>query len=170
MSVSMEWAAAIAETEAIIAADPARAEDRTLPIFILAARERIAEERKNFDGGEKMALLAAIRDCACYDLPMPEWVSRAFIRAYDQVLSCRSDSWDEVFGRPYKKGAHLSRMRQARINRGAVWLEVKRAVQRGESINTDLFERIGARIGIGKTRAEELYAQAKRRLGNPAKK
>jgi len=100
---------------------------------------------------------------------MPEWVSKAFIRGYDQVLTCSSGSWDDVFGRPYKKGAHLSRMRQARAKRLAVWSRVNAAVHRNEPINRELFESIGRDLGIGKTRAEELYAEAKNRLGSPAK-
>ncbi len=159
------------ETDLILAANPDRGiADPTLPIYKVAAEESLLQERAKFEAGEKIALLGAIRICANHDMPLPDWAASAFIRGYDNVLACRSDSWDEVFGRPYKKGAHLSRMRQAREKRGAVWLKVNAAVQRDEPINRELFESIGREIGVGKTRAEELYAQAKRMLGSPAKK
>src|SRR3569623_2277533 len=48
-----------------------------------------------------MALLGALRICANYDLVMPAWLSRAYIKAYDSVLFARVGSWDRAFGRPF---------------------------------------------------------------------
>lgn len=110
-----------------------------------------------------MALLAAIRECANHDLPMPEWVSHAYIRAYDMVLNCKAGSWDEVFGRPYRKGAQLAAMRKRRIKRLAVWNEARRIIlsEPETPIDVAFFERIGEKLAIGKTLASELYYEEK---------
>jgi hypothetical protein len=90
-------------------------------ITIAHAHERLEEERARYNAGDMAALFGALRVCANHDLVMPEWVSRAFIRGYDKVLTCRAGSWDEAFGAPYPKGFHLVGTRKrpgARDRRG----------------------------------------------------
>ena len=152
------YLAASEESTAILKADPTRsASDPTLPIFRLAARDRLEQERKRFEEGDQMALLAAIRCCANHDLVMPEWVSRGFIKGYDAVLNYRASSWDDVFGRPLPKGKHLAALRKKRLTSVQVWNEVRAAVLKGESIEDDFFSRVGAKLAIGKTLASEYY-------------
>src|SRR5690606_15978690 len=156
--------AAMRETEEILRADPARTSaDPTLPIYRAAAVERLEDERKKFEQGDKMALLAAIRTCANHDLPLPRWVSRAFVVAYDRVLHCKVGSWDDAFGRPYPKGSHLSALRKRRLYTMPVRMAVTRASESGRPIDETLFEEIGQQFGLGKTLTMELYYGRKQR-------
>lgn len=156
--------AAVRETELIIAADPERdIADPTLPIYKVAAEDELTQEQAKFEAGSGIALLGAIRICANHDLPLPQWAARAYIKAYDKVLSCTAGSWDEVFGRPYKKGTHLAALRKRRMNRIRVWLAMK---HRGERpIDEQLFEDIGKPLGLGKTLVSELYYEGQRQFG-----
>ena len=126
-------------------------------------------ERQRFEAGDGMALLAAIRKCANHDLAMPAWVAEAFIERYDRVLNCRAGSWDDVFGRPYPKGANLNAMRKRRTLRSAVWNEVQRTLKSepGTTINRDLFQIIGERMRppVAGPEAEKIYYAAAKMLG-----
>lgn len=141
------------------------AADPTLPLYQWNALQQIAELENAFGRGDKMALFAAVRKCANHDLVMPDWVSRAFIRGYDAVLTCSAASWDEAFGRPYPKGMHLANVRESRTKRFAIWLRVSelRDIDR-LAIDDAIFERVGKEFGVGKTRANKLYYEAERML------
>jgi hypothetical protein len=117
---------------------------------------------KQFNAGDDFALLLAIRKCANFDLVMPDWVARNFIRRFDLVLNCRTKSWDEAFGRPYSKGKHLKAMRDDREQRFIVWNHIRGilATDPDTVIDEALFERVGADLGIGKTRCGRLYYEA----------
>lgn len=160
---------AIRLTLQAIEKDPDKVSDPTLPLYQHVAKDNLEEERRRYEEGDKNALMGAIRICANSRLPMPEWVATEFIAAYDKVLNCRSGSWDEVFGRPYKKGTHLAALRKRRRGRIQVMLEVRAAKARGESINFGLFEKIGKKLGFGRSLTQELYADAKSRWPHFAK-
>lgn len=178
MNTESELARAQVQTAAIVAADPSRRGDPTLPLAQYVARERLEEWRRRFEGGERTMLLTAIRTCAAHGLVMPEWIARAYIDAYDLISSARAGSWDDVFGSPHGKGKHLSRLRQTRETWPIVLAAVVEAVndgeiQRGEPIPRSLFERIGAMKGVhlARTRVEELYEVGKAMTGiDPAAK
>jgi hypothetical protein len=157
VSTLEEIDAAIAETNAILAADPSRLGDPRLPISRLDARDFIEAQRLLFEGGDKMALMAAIRRCANCEMVLPPWVARAFIASYDQVLWCRTDSWDVAFGSPYKKGTKLPERKRRRELGPAVYLAVEKAIAAGRATDDNLFDEVGEKLGIGKTLASELY-------------
>lgn len=151
------------------------------PLHQAAARENLKSLKESFSAGNAMALMAAIRVCANHDLPLPDWASTAYIRAYDQVLNCRERSWDKVFGKPYGR-RHLDDLRKRRQLLFAVYEKIRelltqsntdpqrnglngRMAQASEAaaraIDKSLFEDAGGSFGIGATLAEELYYKAK---------
>lgn len=137
--------------------------DPSLPIYRLESELALESLRQSYEEGEQKALLSAIRICAAQEIPLPAWASKAYIRAYDTVLNCRVASWDDAFGRPFKKGLHLSALRKRRGTRLKVWLAVRQAVERdGRAIDESLFEEVGGALGFGKTLTSELYYEAKR--------
>lgn len=143
--------------------DGADVTNPSLPIWTVDAELALESERQRFEGGDKAALLAAVRICANDDLPLPPWASKAYIRAYDAVLNCRTGSWDDAFGRALKKGTHVAALQRRRRQRRKVWLAVRRAVEHdGRAIDESLFEDVGKALGFGKTRAAELYYEAHR--------
>lgn len=154
---------AIAADEAARAADPTRpTSDPTLPFSRWAGAQKLAELHRQHDAGDRFALMAALRECARCGMAMPDWVAAGYIKAHDMVLNYRAKSWDEAFGRPIPKGAHLNALRRRRQLRHRVWGEVFRAMRAnpGRPIDKGLFEEIAERLGIGATYCEELYRQA----------
>ena len=145
------------------------------PLYQAAAQESLLVERKRFEAGDRVALLAAIRQCANHDLPLPDWASRAYIAAYDQVLTCHSNSWDEVFGKPYPKGKQLGSLREEREKKFAIYFRIEDLRKAHYEVQDDgshklvssipiaeeLFERVGVEFGIKKTRCSVLYYKAK---------
>ncbi len=155
-------------------ANGGRSEDPAGPLYQWTAMHTLDELRKKFEAGEKYALMLALRKCANHDLPMPDWVSRAYIRAFDTVHNYRAKSWDAVFGAPLPKGAQLAALRKKRLKSIQVWNEVQSrlsARQRWNEtesryksavpIDDALFEQIGQKLGLGLTITKKYYAHAK---------
>jgi hypothetical protein len=161
---------ALAATEAALAADRTREHDPALPIYQWCALRKLDVERQKFDSGDRMALLGAVRQCANHDLPLPAWAAKAYIEAYDLVLTCRAKSWDEAFGTPYPKNSNLNAMRKRRLLRYAVFNEVRRLlnVDPRPPIDATLFETVGkmVRPPVGKTMAADLYYEALHQLNS----
>lgn len=153
---------ALVEQQELLRADPKRnLSDPTLPVSRLFGELDIEQDRQKFEAGDKWALLAAVRECARCSIPMPDWLATAFILAYDGVLNCRIGSWDEAFGRPFPKGTHLAAKRKRRTKAPAVWLAVRKATDAGEPLDEGLFERVGKKLGLGKTQTAEFYYSQK---------
>jgi hypothetical protein len=141
-----------------------------LPLFQYVAVRRCNQLRAEIDAGSGFAVLAAVRICGTHGLVMPEWLVLAFNCRYDAVLNCRAASWDDPksFGRPYKKGAHITALRKARVKRFAVHSAVHEilSMEPRTAIDKALFERVGIPLGLGATLAEEYYYQAEALSGH----
>lgn len=116
--------------------------------------------------GHKLALMIAVYECMCcsHDILPPVWVVEAFTVGVEKVWEGEAGSWDEAFGRPYGKGVRTSRIGRVRRERGEVYRAVSEARQRkpDRPLDDGLFEEVGAKFGMGKTRARKLYYQAKK--------
>jgi hypothetical protein len=151
--------AAMAETEAILEADPSRSiADPSLPVYKVAALEQLDREWSAFKAGDKMALLGAIRICANHDMVMPAWVATGYIRAYDKVLRARVGSWDEAFGKPFD-GKFMDRRRTER-NAMIVYL-VDKALAAGDQI-TDAMDAVAEQKNVSRKTVENAYYKARR--------
>ena len=100
---------AMAANEAALVESPERSSaDPTLPLFQWAALHELELLRVGYEQGKKFALMLAIRKCANHDLIMPSWVGAGYCAAIDTILNYRSKDWNEVFGSPIPKNAHLN--------------------------------------------------------------
>ena len=124
-------------------------------------------ERCKFEAGDKRAIMRAMYTCADLDIPMPAWLSRAFVDACNQVFSYQAKSWDEVFGVPHPKGKHLAAMRKKRDKSLEAWVAVLRDHElHGKPIGEALFAEVGKELALGKTLVAEFYYEhQKRRRG-----
>lgn len=168
--VDKDWTLedALAANEADLAKDPKRSfADPTLPLYQWFALQQL-EYYESLFRDDSYYLMTAIRTCANHDLPLPAWVSKAYIQAYDAVNNASEKSWDKVFGRPYKKGLHLKSIRQKRLLKFAVLNEVTAtlAMKPSTPIDECLFETIGEKFNIKKTLASEYYYDAKKTIEN----
>jgi hypothetical protein len=83
--------------------------------------------KERFWRGDKFALAYALYACALHhpDRPLPEWVSHAFVDAfYKLIISFKYSSWDQVFGPPHRKGAHVGQKQVEFEKRFGVWVMV----------------------------------------------
>ena len=76
----------------------------------IAEYQHIAEylevAKRKFDEGNPAIILMAMHECLLLDRPIPEWLRKAFIEAYQSATAFEIRSWDEAFGKPHK-GAQL---------------------------------------------------------------
>lgn len=128
------------------------------------ALEYLPELEKSFKAGDKFALLQAISECALHDLVLPDWAAMAFLEGYYSVINLRSGSWDDAFGKPFKKGMHLDQARTRRQARLKVYLAVRRilASEPHTPIDDHLFDRVGKECNVSRSVANQLYYQQRR--------
>ena len=134
------------------------------PLAQWDALQRLDALERRYAKGDGFALLHAIRICANHDLVIPRWAAMAFIKGFDAVLNCRTNSWGGAFGRPYPKGMHIAKARQRRLLRFQVYNRVNEILASNPRTPVDeaLFELVGDEFDIGKTLCSKLYYQAKR--------
>jgi hypothetical protein len=114
---------------------------------------------KLFEEGDKDRLLWSMNFCFVYRRPIPDWAKKAFRAAYLKGVRFEIKSWDEVFGRPLKKGGQLAAERRKAALAERV-LELVLDARHGEPkkpISKELFESIGKKLGVGGTVAAEIY-------------
>lgn len=143
-------------------------DDETKKVVAVA---RLDEYQRKYEAGDGMALLGAIRICANYDLPLPAWAAEAYISAYDTVLNCRSNSWDDVFGKPYH-GKHLEKRRERLELQSKVWLRVRELRNHDPDIPLNgnrekdgALEIVAEECDIKRTLCSELYYEMQKLVG-----
>jgi hypothetical protein len=119
--------------------------------------------KETFDGGDKSALLQAIRYCCWLRRPLPEWLRVAFLAAYDSATGYEIKSWDDAFGRPHPKGAHL-RTEKRNLELRPVIIGRVQALRTEMSVDKELFEKIGKDLGISGTIVSDIYYEERSRL------
>jgi hypothetical protein len=82
-----------------------RNDDKYLDEFLKIARKKI-------QGGNKEVLLKAMHQCLIMKKPLPDWLRLEFLRAYQSAYPFEINSWDNIFGQPHPKGAHLEARRR----------------------------------------------------------
>jgi hypothetical protein len=112
------------------------------------------EER--FEGGEKRALLYAIRCCLHLRRPLPEWLRVAFLDAYDSATGFEIKSWDDAFGRPHPKGMHLE-IEKRNLELRPLIIQRVEALRAEKPIDKALFEQIGEELNLGGTTVSDIY-------------
>lgn len=147
----------VAEDEAALAADPTRSwADPTLPLSRYVAALVLEDWRLRFLNGERFCMMLALRECARADLPMPAWLARAYIDAFDDVLNHRVASFDDAFCRPLEKGKHLAALRKKRSLQPQLISEIRKLTAAGESIENAI-QIAGENLGLGRSIAWEYY-------------
>jgi hypothetical protein len=76
------------------------------------------------NGGDSGALLRFISECFRADRAVPKWAQEKFKNAVDRVSRQQAKSWEEVFGRPLKKGKQLEAARRKAELPPKIWHRV----------------------------------------------
>jgi hypothetical protein len=117
----------------------------------------LEKQRKRYEAGDKSALIYCMEHCLRNHTAIPEWVETAFLRGCQDVRNLKVKSWDDVFGRRLKKGARLATERRNSDLVGHIYSRVGELRDAGESINKNLFDRLGKELGISGSTARDLY-------------
>jgi hypothetical protein len=96
--------------------------------------------------------------------PLPEWLRSTFIRAYQSAYPFEITSWDDIFGPPHPKGAHLKARKQHFELSLPIWSRVQELAASGEKIDKGLFERIGKEFAVSGTTASTIYYDERTQL------
>ena len=120
----------------------------------LAECQTILKEK--CEGGNKAAILKALHQCFLMNAPVPRWLSRAFVQAYEAAARFEIRSWDEAFGPAQEKGAHLAARKEYAELRVPIALRVALRAP-DEKLQPDFFDKIGRELGIGKNKANDTY-------------
>lgn len=143
------------------------------PFFRWMGAQELKDLYEVYRMGESSAITEALYICTINSLPIPEWCEIAYLKAYRKVRQYKAKSWDDVFGRPHKKGTHLATKRQEREKSISVYNRIKE-IKRNEPdtpIDENLFERVGRYYGIGgKTLTAQYYYAWKNKLETPSNK
>jgi hypothetical protein len=130
----------------------------------LGAALTVERLRPRIEGGEGGAVLDAIGHCAEHHLVMPAWLADEFLRRHGAVGLGFARDWNDAraFGNAYPKGTNIAGIR-ARVNDAPAAYRMAAellAADPARPIDVGLYEAIGERIGVKRTRAAELLAQA----------
>lgn len=114
---------------------------------------------------DKFYLMKAIAVCSRLGLPLPKWIRESFLDAFSRVSlgNINKNSWDEVLGTPHPKGKHMGALREFVECTPKIYNEINSLKNKHAGLATDeyLFEQVGRKYGIGKTKASDLYYLAK---------
>ena len=113
--------------------------------------------KRQFEAGDKSALLQAIYGCLQLRRPMPEWLQVAFLNACEAAERFEIRSWNEVFGPPVPKGTHLKTERRNAQLRWTIIERVEALKAEERTVDKGLFEQVGEELGITATLVSDIY-------------
>ena len=140
--------------------------------------------KRDHEAGNKGAVPSIIALCFADARPVPGWVQDEFWNACSDISWHRFKSWDDVFGRPLKKGAQLAAARRHRRLVIPVAHRVEQRVAGGEPIDKNMFDAIAEelrvdpavrhslreKLKIGGTLVGQVYDECKKVFGEEWKK
>jgi len=142
-------------------------DDPLSPFQRYLGKVKLEVYESHFKYGDKFGLLRAVNVCALHDLPMPDWLKKAFTNAFDKVEELEVKKLEDAFGSPLKKGEHIAAVRKKRKLANLVFSEVGVAIRDWKPVDTALFEEIGSKLGLGKTLASDYYYEKLKYYGAP---
>jgi len=124
---------------------------------------RILEKgRERYEAGDKSELLYCLHHCIENNYPIPEWLKQAFRSARYAVHMYKVKSWDDVFGKPLKKGKRLKTERKKMEIAEPLWARIRKLHDEGQPIGKPLFAAVGKEFGVSGTVASEIYYALRR--------
>ncbi|MGA4532264.1 hypothetical protein ACPA1H_18150 [Ectopseudomonas chengduensis] len=127
------------------------------PLARWAAWGILMEYRARFEAGDKQVLFAALRKCACHDLPMPDWLADAYCKAHDDWVSYRKPTLDAAFDVAIPKGTHINKLKKLRSLKLAIPLKVQELCTDQRPIDESLFNDVGKIFNISGSQARDIY-------------
>ncbi len=116
------------------------------------------QHRAAVERGEPGALLRCISHYFSLRRPVPQWAQDLLNDAVLKADCYEIKSWDEIFGRPIKKGKQQAAARREQsIAEHLFYLITEHHHEGGVPISKGIFETVGKSFGISGTTAERIY-------------
>jgi hypothetical protein len=126
---------------------------------------QIEELHKQYVAGDNVALLDAVEFCAYAGVTMPAWLAVAYCERYEDWRRFRKRTLDEGFCvAGIRKGKRLKDQERREQLKRRVIAEVVNLQKQGLPIDRGLFDRVGEKLGIGGSTADELFHTACKEL------
>jgi hypothetical protein len=103
----------------------------------------LESDRKRFEAGDKALLLYCVERCLTHNVPAPAWLKQPFSNVCTAAQTYEIRSWDEVFGRPQKKGQRLKMARRKMEIATDLFWRVMERYDAGEALDKELFAAVG---------------------------
>ena len=127
------------------------------PFQAWSSAQWLKECEQRFRKGKKQAVLDGMYLCMLDELPVPEWLSAAFIGAYQSVTQYAAKGWSDVFGSAHKKGTNLAAQRKRLDLAPKLYMLAAEilAFHPETAIDDGFYESVGKEFNVGKTLAQE---------------
>lgn len=106
--------------------------------------------KEDFESGQKFSLMCAINECASEGVPMPLWVATEYQKAFAVIHGAQKRSWDDVFGKPFRKGAQLPYIRKAQRLARSVREQFDKLKQDGIPLTPENYDEFAKRFGLNR--------------------
>jgi hypothetical protein len=110
-----------------------------------------------YEQKDKSALIHAAALCIWHNIRAPAWLRQAFMDASQAAYEYKIKSWEEVFGRPVKKGKRLAMERRNMKITFPICRRINDLRKAGKPLDKSLFSKVGKEFGVSGTVAAELY-------------
>ena len=131
------------------------------------ARQRVKELESEYEAGDMNALLDAVSVCALHKVALPRWAVAALAEQIHRARTYRVASWDDIFGKPLKKGQWVTAARKEwELMRSVpyeIWTLTK---QKGLSL-TEAYSAAAKSLRSNETTVRQIYSVYMRRSARP---
>ena len=113
--------------------------------------------KKLYEQGDKDQILYWLSFCIKNHRPIPDWLEQAFLKAYHAGRMFEIKSWDDVFGKPLKKGKRLATERRNMKLTRLIFERVCDLQKAGKPIDQELFAAVGKELSVSGSVVRDLY-------------
>jgi hypothetical protein len=121
------------------------------------AHRFLEARRKRFEAGDKLVVMGCLYWCIDNDVPIPDWLERILKEACYAAENHEIESWDEVFGKPLKKGQRQAVARRNAAIAHKIFQRVEELHATGKARDKKLFDTVGEEFVVGGTVVSEFY-------------
>ncbi|MBI3528211.1 MAG: hypothetical protein HY067_09595 [Betaproteobacteria bacterium] len=140
--------------------------DPRRPLAQWQAARKVSEIEKRVEQGDSFALFWAIRFCSFHGIVLPPWLAQKYVECFDKIVNHEAKSWDEAFGRPFRKGLQIQKLKLGEKWRLLVWTTVIRERNNNSklAIGPKLFEKVAKELKLGAPTVKKYYYETEKLL------
>ena len=131
------------------------------------ARKSVKGLESLYEAGDMNALLDAVSICSLNKVALPKWAVKALGDQIHRARTYRVASWDDIFGKPLKKGQHLNAARKEWELMRSVPYEMWTLTKHEGLSLTDAYRAAAKTLGSNETTVRQIYSKVQALLRSP---